>query len=352
MQDSMEMDDPENIDPEEYVRLREEYEEQLDYFMLKYLRRAWPALIVCILGIFQLCISLIILGVDLPIVLMFAPRWQVFVACWTSLFTFIASVSTIHSVRKTTWLKLKWTVALNIIGGLAAALMIAFDVLYLTNSKVCLVSGGCKYLSYTYSGARSFYVGEVVVGIFFFISVFIFLVIFIKYGIGGLTLFEHIQRGWIPPVFNPIVPSNAGGSLISMGSNPVTGPGVMVGKPSTPTNMSRNSASRSAMMMRGPPANPGAVPRYPPPPLGATHGYPPPGATHGYPPPGATHGYPPPGATHGYPPQPGRMMPRYSGQMMMPRYSGQMMMPGERPPMPGPYRPPLQFPPGVRPVQR
>ncbi|CAF4720577.1 unnamed protein product, partial [Rotaria magnacalcarata] len=36
------MDDPENIDPDEYVRLREEYEEQLDAFMLKYLRRAWP----------------------------------------------------------------------------------------------------------------------------------------------------------------------------------------------------------------------------------------------------------------------------------------------------------------------
>ncbi|CAF2117051.1 unnamed protein product [Rotaria magnacalcarata] len=344
----MEMDDPENIDPDEYVRLREEYEEQLDAFMLKYLRRAWPTWIVCILGIFQLCISLIILGVDLPIILMFAPRWQVFVACWTALCTFIAAVSTIHSVRKTTWSKLKWTAALNIIGGLAAALMIAFDVLYLTNSKICLVSGSCNYLSYTYSAAKSFYTGEVVVGIFFFISVFAFLVIFIKYGIGGLTLFEHIQRGWIPPTFNPVVPSNAGGSLLSMGTNPVAGPGVMVGKPSTPTNMPPNSASRSAMMMRGPPANPGAVPRYQPAP-GAMPGYPPPpGAMPGYPPPppGAMYGYPPrpppPGAMYGYPPQPGGRMPRYPGQMMMP---------GGRPPMPGPYGPPPRFPPGVRPGQ-
>jgi hypothetical protein len=94
------MEDTEALDPTEYVRQKEEYEEQRDEFMRKQLRRVWPICIVRILGTFQLLISLAILGVDLPIILMFAPRWQIFAGCWTFVFGFIACVSTIHSSKK------------------------------------------------------------------------------------------------------------------------------------------------------------------------------------------------------------------------------------------------------------
>jgi len=69
-----------------------------------------------------------------------------------------------------TWLKLKWAVAFNIIGGLAAAVMTAFDILYLVNSNICLVVSGCNYLSYTYSAVPSYYTGQVILGIIFLVT--------------------------------------------------------------------------------------------------------------------------------------------------------------------------------------
>jgi len=100
MQIASEMENPEAVDPSEYIRQKEEYEDKLDEFMRKHLRRSWPVRIVAILGVFQLLVSLAILGVDLPIILMFAPRWQVFAGCWTFVFGFIASVATLHSSKK------------------------------------------------------------------------------------------------------------------------------------------------------------------------------------------------------------------------------------------------------------
>ncbi|CAF2871438.1 unnamed protein product [Rotaria sp. Silwood2] len=252
MQDPMEMENEEDMDPSEYARLQEEYEEKLDEFMRKHLRRIWPVCVVRLLGIFQLLVTLIILGVDLPIILMFAPRWQVFAGCWASVLGFIASVSTIHSSRQMTWSKLKWAAGLNILGGLAIALMIAFDILYLVNSKVCIVISGCNYLSYTYSAVRPYYTVEVVMG-------FVFLVLFIKHGIGGSTLFENIQRGWAPPIYKSIEPPN---STMPMPQNPMARPGMMMPPPppgSMP--MPQNSMARPGMMMRPPPP-PGSMPPY------------------------------------------------------------------------------------------
>ena len=100
MQVAHEMENPEALDPTEYIRQKEEYEDKRDEFMRKHLRRAWPVRIVRIIGAFQLLISLAILGVDLPIILMFAPRWQVFAGIWTFIIAFIACVSTLHSSKK------------------------------------------------------------------------------------------------------------------------------------------------------------------------------------------------------------------------------------------------------------
>jgi hypothetical protein len=91
-----------DIDPTEYVHQKEEFEDKRDEFMRKYLRRTWPARVVCILGVFQLIIILAILGVDFPVILMFGPRWQVFAGCWTFIIGFIACVSTLHSSKKIT----------------------------------------------------------------------------------------------------------------------------------------------------------------------------------------------------------------------------------------------------------
>jgi hypothetical protein len=74
-----------------------------------------------------------------------------------------------------TWLKLKWAVALNILGGVAAAVMTAFDILYLVNSNFCLVASGCSYLSYTFSAVPPYYTGQTILGIFFLISGYFFL---------------------------------------------------------------------------------------------------------------------------------------------------------------------------------
>ena len=99
MQAPSEMEEPFAVDPNEYINQREEYLKKRDQFMEKYLHRHWPARVVCIVGLFQLLISLAILAVDLPIILMFGPRWQVFAGVWTFLIGFIACVSTFHSSK-------------------------------------------------------------------------------------------------------------------------------------------------------------------------------------------------------------------------------------------------------------
>lgn len=99
MQVGSEVEEPFAIDPNEYVNQREEYLEKRDEFMMKYLHRHWPSRIICIIGLFQLLISLAILGVDLPIILMFGPRWEVFAGCWTFVLGFAACVSTFHSSK-------------------------------------------------------------------------------------------------------------------------------------------------------------------------------------------------------------------------------------------------------------
>ena len=103
-----ERENPEAVDPVEYIRKKAEYEEMFDSFMRKHLRREWPVCFVAILGVLQLLLSLTILGVDLPIVLMFAPRWEVFAGCWTFVLTFIACVSTLHSSKRFRYKNLKF----------------------------------------------------------------------------------------------------------------------------------------------------------------------------------------------------------------------------------------------------
>ncbi len=73
-----------------------------------------------------------------------------------------------------TWSKIKWSVALNILAGIAAALLIAFNVLYAVNPYICLVSSGCNYLWYTYSASSPYYTGEIILGIALFITGYIF----------------------------------------------------------------------------------------------------------------------------------------------------------------------------------
>lgn len=180
------MENPEAIDPIEHVQQQEILEEKREDFMRKYLKQSWPVCVIRILGVIQLLVALAILGVDLPIILMFAPRWQVFAGIWTFVLAFIACVSTLHSsrkekkcilksnlffkARKMTWIKLKWAAALNILAGVAAAIMLAFNVLYLANPNICLIAGGCNYLWYTYSAANSYYVGEVILGVALLLS--------------------------------------------------------------------------------------------------------------------------------------------------------------------------------------
>jgi hypothetical protein len=73
-----------------------------------------------------------------------------------------------------TWTKLLWAVVLNIIGGIAAALTVAFNILYAVNPYICMVSSGCNYLWYTYSATKSFYIGEIILGIAFLITGYYF----------------------------------------------------------------------------------------------------------------------------------------------------------------------------------
>lgn len=96
---SPEENELDQIDPAEYVKLQIEIDEKHAEFVSKHLRRLWPKRVVRIVGVFQIILSLAILAVDLPIILMYAPRWQVCAGCWTFLIGLIAGVSAIRASK-------------------------------------------------------------------------------------------------------------------------------------------------------------------------------------------------------------------------------------------------------------
>ena len=87
-------------DSNEYVRMQDEIDEKRDEFITKYLRRKWPSRLTIVLGILQLIICLVIVAVDLPIILMYAPRWEVLVAGWTLVFTLLSAIGTFQTGNK------------------------------------------------------------------------------------------------------------------------------------------------------------------------------------------------------------------------------------------------------------
>jgi len=154
--------------------------------------------------------------------------------------------------------------------------------------------------------------------------VFIFVIIFIKYGIGGIVLYENIQNGRAPSDFNPIVPPHG---TQKVRPNPPTGPGVTVARRPPNGYMPRYPPPSPGVMMTGPPN--GYMPRYPPPsPSVMMTG--------------------PPGSMMMMPGPRGPMMvPGPRGPMMMPGPRGPMMVPGPGDPMQGYYRQPVSHPPSA-----
>ena len=65
-------DAADEIDPEEYAELQQKIDEAHDQFLIKHLKRVWPRNALRLLGILQILLALAFVGVDLPIVLMFA----------------------------------------------------------------------------------------------------------------------------------------------------------------------------------------------------------------------------------------------------------------------------------------
>lgn len=103
---------------------------------------------------------------------------------------------------------------------------------------------------------------------FFKFLVFVFLGIFIKYGVGGTQLYENIAPTWESSGFNPLVPPDSYGTAAQPIIHPVTGPGVAAAqRHAVPMQMPPNPAG-PGMMMRGPPPPPNGMLRYPPPPPG------------------------------------------------------------------------------------
>lgn len=86
-----------SIDPDEYAALQQKIDDAHDQFLIKHLNRVWPKNFLRIVGILQILLALAFVGVDLPIVLMYAPRWQIFAGCWAFLFALIAGIMTIRS---------------------------------------------------------------------------------------------------------------------------------------------------------------------------------------------------------------------------------------------------------------
>ena len=100
--DSMPMKtDRDSSDGDEPLSDKEEYAEKREAFMRRHLRNHWPKRIVLLIGIAQCLISMGILGIDFPIIFMYAPRWETFAGCWTFVLGFVASVSTMHSCKRT-----------------------------------------------------------------------------------------------------------------------------------------------------------------------------------------------------------------------------------------------------------
>lgn len=182
-----------SIDPDEYAALQQKIDDAHDQFLIKHLNRVWPKNFLLIVGILQILLALAFVGVDLPIVLMYAPRWQIFAGCWAFLFALIAGIMTIRSsndnfssfsfffvfidlnvefvlAKRSTWLKLNWTLAMNVIGSLAATAMLAFDLLFIINPNVCVSLSGCNYLSYTFSAAKPYYIAQTVLGAGFIVT--------------------------------------------------------------------------------------------------------------------------------------------------------------------------------------
>ncbi len=122
------------------------------------------------------------------------------------------------------------------------------------------------------------------------------MILFIKYGIGGTTLFENIQNGSASSIYDPIVPAE---TALAASRHPTTGPGV-----------STTGARPPGMIPRYGPPPPGMMPRYGPPPPGMIPRYPPPGMRPQYPPP------PPSGMVPRYPP-PNMPMQGPPGSMMV-----------------------------------
>ena len=112
-------------------------------------------------------------------------------------------------------------VALNVLCAVVAAIMLIFNIMFASNPYTCIIAGGCNYLKYTYAQATSFYIGELVldllliatseyfdtsnrprIRLFFFLAI-VYMTLFAKFGIGGKSRFDNIQRGYAPANFNP-----------------------------------------------------------------------------------------------------------------------------------------------------
>ena len=92
-------DNSDGAEPDEPLSEKEDYAEKREAFMRRHLRNHWPKRIVLLIGIAQFLFSIGILGIDFPIIFMYAPRWETFAGCWTFVLGFAASVSTMHSCK-------------------------------------------------------------------------------------------------------------------------------------------------------------------------------------------------------------------------------------------------------------
>lgn len=68
---------------------------ELDLFMIKHLKKKWPKRGVRICGVLQIIFSLAIAGLEVPIMMNSAPRWETFGGFWTGLIGFIAAITTL-----------------------------------------------------------------------------------------------------------------------------------------------------------------------------------------------------------------------------------------------------------------
>ncbi|CAF0883096.1 unnamed protein product [Adineta steineri] len=244
------------LDVDDHHRQKEELLQNRESFLRKYFHKAWPKKLVFLLGMIQLAISLCILGVDLPIILMFAPRWQVLCGVWTFICGFIAAASTMHSARKLTWVKLEITAALNVLGAIAAAISLIFNIMFASNPYSCIIASGCNYLNYTYTQGTSFYIGELVLDLLFIATVIVYLVLFVKYGVGAKSDYDKVQRGYQQSSFSSLGPNSMPPRMPMYRPRP---PPNMMSETPRPGFMPRypGQAPRGMMGPRGPMMRPG-----------------------------------------------------------------------------------------------